>query len=336
MPWEIWDWYVHVAQRGAVIGRPLLTVRLGVFVRDWQDRFVPNSGNSFMILDKCPDANRRMIDNAAFEACPLVAPDELARTTNEMSVREFHEQLSSALGRPIERLADLRAQTAAREKESVERMMEAIEGGDEAAKLKVASTVASSRGDIEMTLELLERAARLGDLGAMLEAAHFAGELGRQSVQVYWLKTAADLGYGPAMYNLGVLAWELGDLSAAVDWFERSTQNGHVLGYAALVELAEQSDDAAAARRWAEAGAHAGDGRCMGIFAELLLDEGPHQLEAAARWYEKGAALGDLGSMMGAGITWALRGNKAQARYWFEQGQAAGSPHAAEMISKYC
>lgn len=112
MPWEIWDWYVHVAERATAMRRPLLAVRLAVFTSDWHERFVPNSGQSYMLLDQASAEQRRAIDNAAFEACYLLPPDELARTTHDTSVRDFHDELATRLGRPVDRMRENRAQAA--------------------------------------------------------------------------------------------------------------------------------------------------------------------------------------------------------------------------------
>lgn len=102
MPWEIWAWFVVAAEGGVAVGRPLTPAKLAVFADDWHDRFVPNSGQSWMILDKASVDQRRAIDEAAVSACYKLGPNVVVRSPHDVSIRELQDRLSRRLERPVE------------------------------------------------------------------------------------------------------------------------------------------------------------------------------------------------------------------------------------------
>jgi hypothetical protein len=104
-PWNdsrsIWTWFAAWAQQARALGTPITAVKIAEFVQVWHEKFIPASGNVWLILFRANDQERSSIEHAAFDACFDLDPGLSIRADMELPVRAFHRYLSSRTGRSI-------------------------------------------------------------------------------------------------------------------------------------------------------------------------------------------------------------------------------------------
>lgn len=217
-------------------------------------------------------------------------------------------------------------------------MVERIEDGDEASRLRARGVGLWMNGDRVGGLELLEQAARLGDAQAMSDAGALCMEMGKSGEARFWYETAARAGDARAMFNMGVIAKNSGDRQMAAGWFQQAAEAGEADGYAALTQLADNTGDRQAERRWARLGAEAGQAFCMfrhGLYLAMDAEGDTPMLRRAAAFLEAAAERGDVDAMLMAGNVNGQLGQEQRARAWYDRARATGDAKALEMLDRH-
>jgi hypothetical protein len=333
---SIWIWLAAWASTARVNGSQLTAAKIAFFTTEWHDSFMPQSGTAWMSLGKATPEQRATISNGAFDACPDLDAETVVawRSDFTVTVRQLRGHLSRELGRPVDQAAPRQA-SSEEDGGSLLDALSAAEAGDEVQGLMVAAVVADADGDKNRALALLERAASLANVDAMVEAGAMAGQLGDVVRSRHWAEAAARRGSPAGMYNLAVIDLQSGDRRAAAAGFRRAVEAGNHWGYAALVDLAEQDGDHVAARRWAAAGAEVDNPRCLQVHANHLLHDDPSNTSGVLALLEKAGSLGNPDAMVQAGIIHHHLGNGPQARHWLIKADEAGVTDARTILLKY-
>lgn len=324
---SIWIWFSVWCEQARSLGSPLTAVKIAEFTQTYHERFIPVSGTAWLYLGKATDSQRATIENAAFDACGDLDPDMSLRADMELPITVFRRYLSERLGRPIDHMGSRPAPPGP------DVVLAKALAGDKADKAYAAAAAAAARGDVDLALPLLDRAARLGHVAAMNEAGNLCSDSGRTNEARFWFEAAAAAGHGGAMYNLGGLLWKSDDRDGARHWFRQAAAHGQPEGFGALVGLADEANDDGAAADLAQRGAIAGDSFCMVRHAVALSNTG--RVAEALEWEERAARLGSVEGMVNAGISNETLGNRVQAKYWFGQAAEAGDARGHRYLLEY-
>lgn len=323
---SIWKWFGAWCERAVEFGAAETAVVIAEFTRTFHEHFAPNAGAAAIFFGKANAEQLARIYEAAFDACAHVDPQYMLSTPGgEIAVGEMWADLSLLVGRPI----PLRAPVGETPDERVEKTFERAFAGDETSVLRIASAKARGEGNNVGALELLERAARLGDVDAMHEAGDVSRLLARDGDARFWYRAGAEAGDARSAYELGILDHEAGDVGAAKGWFELAGERGLSEGFAALARLASDVGDEEAELMWIERGAHAGQPFCLTRHALNLLRRPGNErsnLQEAARFAALAGEGGDPQAMLYAGIALKKLNEHVQAKTWFDRARATKDP----------
>jgi hypothetical protein len=333
---SLWSWYLAwIRTSSPPPGR--LRAQFGLFADEYHDSFARQANAmAVAVLGKATEEQLGEILSDAFTSLGQLDPGSLVVGNHPVSVSDLQRAWSQQLGRPIQVLApatdDGDAGTV------LEQALAEAEAGDESQAAMIAAVMAQNEGRLEEALGYLEHGARLGNVDAMLGAADVARELGRQGVERFWTETAAKTGHPTAMFNMGLSALYDGDLREASRWLEASGSSGNAEAYAALIEVADRAHEPRAQARWAEIGARQNHPRCLEVHALNVLrgnEENPEIFRQALSLMEAAASMGYAAAMYRCGIFHCQGGNPVQAKYWWEQAEAAGVPEARGRLVQY-
>lgn len=329
------DWSEGVAE--GETENELAIVQIGYFADIYHQQFAPQAGTAVHFIGRATDDQRNAIMSRAFEACASLGDNDHVSVRHTVFVRDVQANWSQVLGRPVERLTGARAHGQT-ENDSLERCLEDAESGDEAAQLFMAAVVLKAEGRSGEALNLLERAAELGHVKAMLAAADIAQEMGLTGVNTFWTEQAARIGDPVGMFNMGVLKVGAGDAAEAQRYFEAAGAAGNTEAYAALTDMASRAGMLEAAEHWATLGAQQGHPFCLEAHALQVLRGNENNRSVflqALQLIEDAARQGYVPAMDRCGIMHYHSGNHVQAKYWWEQAVRAGDPDAGDRLVKY-
>lgn len=336
---SLWSWYLAWSD---TTSPPDVRIRaqFALFADEYHDSFARQANAmAVAVLGKASADQLATILSEGFEACGKLDPDSQVILNHSVSAGDLQRAWSQQLNRPIESMVAQTGEASSQERAGVmEDVLSEAEAGDESQQAMVAAAVAQSEGRHDDALGYLEHGAKLGNIDAMLGAAQLARELGRPGVDRFWTEAAANAGSPVGTFNMGFNAFEEGDLAEASRWLEKSGSQGNAEAFAVLIEVAGRAQDPAAQRRWAETGASMNHPRCLEVHALNVLrgnEENPDVFRRALDLMETAARQGYAPAMDRCGIFHYHNGNPTQAKYWWEQAEAAGDPDARGRLVKY-
>lgn len=351
-----WKWIAAVATRGEEEGLHDLAGRIGLMTEVWNRHILKDEPRlQFGRLVQTPLELELSIYEAAIlgllqldQSATFVAgkdgwsvgeaKEQIAHTVRDLD--KAGQQMPARLrllahGDPatVDSVIDRAHPSAPTDRfQAVLQAADDAESGDEAQRLILASVVLANDGRTQEAFEVLERAARLGHIDAMVQAGVLAGQLGDSAANRYWTQAAADTGDPVGLYNLGVLYVHDHDRALAADAFQKAAERGNSNGYAALVGMSEEQDDSISAAKWAALGAEAGHPACLQKHGLFLYERGDRAGALVA--LEAAANAGNGAAMLMAGITRHEDGDISGARYWILKAREAGNSKADGLLQR--
>jgi TPR repeat protein len=335
---SLWRWYLLWLESGSP-PQPRQRAQFALFADEYHDSFARQANAmAVAVLGKASEEQLDEILRKGFKALPELDREGQVIASHPVPVLELERAWATQLGIPLEHVAPAPEPETETDTSVLDRAMAEAEAGDESQAAMIAAVVAQNEGRVEEALNYLEHGARLGNVDAMLGAADVARELGREGVARFWTETAANAGHPAATFNMGLSALSDGDLGTARSWLETSGSQGNAEAYAALIEVADRSNDPGAQARWAEIGARQNHPRCLEVHALNILrgnEANPEIFRRALSLMESAASQGYASAMDRCGIFHYHSGNPVQAKYWWEQAEAAGDPDARGRLIQY-
>lgn len=148
------------------------------------------------------------------------------------------------------------------------------EAGDEASAAYLrAGYIVMNNGDPAAALAEFERAAQMGHVDSMSEAAGLLHREGQVDRAQFWWESAANAGHAGAAWNYAVVLLNSGGRSASRAWYQRCGELGDPRGYGALTQMARDDEDRPALLHWSYLGAEAGEPFCMFFYGVAVMQE---------------------------------------------------------------
>jgi hypothetical protein len=97
---SLWVWFASWCTMAREMGQPFVAVRIAEFVQYYDDVFYPNAGPARMFLFKATDAQREIIERAAYDACGDLDPAMPIRPEIDFPIAVFQWHLGERINHP--------------------------------------------------------------------------------------------------------------------------------------------------------------------------------------------------------------------------------------------